>query len=107
MLPAVPPVMVPTFAVVSSSMRPRRRSAIAFAAACTAERPSSGNMPECAAAVERHLERLRPRRAEHDLADRRGLVVYVTELCVQAVVVEGAGADEADLLLRREEQLDP
>ena len=49
MLPAVPPEIVPTFAVVSSSMRPSRRSAIAFAAAWIADRPSSGNMPECAA----------------------------------------------------------
>ena len=47
MLPAVPPVIVPTFAVVSSSSRPSRKSAIARAAAAIAERPSSGYMPEC------------------------------------------------------------
>jgi len=46
MFPAVPPWIVPTFAVVSSSTRPRRRSAIARAAAAIAERPSSGYMPE-------------------------------------------------------------
>ena len=43
-----PAVIRPTFAVVSSSIRPRRRSAIAFAAAAIAERPSSGTIPECA-----------------------------------------------------------
>ena len=47
MFPAVPPVIVPTFAVVSSSIRPSRRSAIARAAAAIAERPSSGYMPAC------------------------------------------------------------
>jgi len=38
MLPALPPSIRPTFAVVSSSTRPRRRSAIARAAAAIAER---------------------------------------------------------------------
>ena len=46
MLVAVPPVIVPTFAVESSSTRPRRNSAIARAAAAIADRPSSGCMPE-------------------------------------------------------------
>ena len=45
MLRAVPPSIEPTFAVVSSSTRPSRRSAIARAAAAIAERPSSGYMP--------------------------------------------------------------
>ena len=49
MLRAVPPVMTPTFADVSSSIRPSRMSAIARAAAAIAERPSSGYMPACAA----------------------------------------------------------
>ena len=58
------------------------------------------------AAVERHLERLRERRAEDDRADRRRLVVDVARPRVQAAVVEGIRADEPDLLLRREQQLD-
>ena len=45
-LDTVPPRMTPTFAVVSSSIRPSRRSEIARAAAAIAERPSSGYMPE-------------------------------------------------------------
>ena len=49
MFPAVPPVIVPTFAVDSSSTRPSRNSEIARAAAAIAERPSSGCIPECAA----------------------------------------------------------
>ena len=49
MFPAVPPLISPTFAVDSSSTRPSLKSAIAFAAAAIAERPSSGYMPECAA----------------------------------------------------------
>ena len=49
MFRAVPPEITPTFAVVSSSSRPRRRSAIARAAAAMAERPSSGLIPACAA----------------------------------------------------------
>ena len=48
MLRALPPWISPTFAVVSSSIRPSRRSAIARAAAEIAERPSSGTIPECA-----------------------------------------------------------
>ena len=49
MFPALPPWMIPTFAVVSSSIRPSLRSEIARAAAAIADRPSSGYMPECAA----------------------------------------------------------
>ena len=49
MFVAVPPAIVPTFAVESSSTRPSRNSEIARAAAAIAERPSSGCMPECAA----------------------------------------------------------
>ena len=49
MFVAVPPWIVPTFAVESSSTRPSRISEIARAAARIAERPSSGYIPECAA----------------------------------------------------------
>ena len=48
MLRALPPRISPTFAVVSSSMRPSRISAIARAAAAIALRPCSGAMPEWA-----------------------------------------------------------
>ena len=58
-------------------------------------------------AVKANLHRLGPRRAEDDLADRRRLVVDEPEPRVEPVVVEGRGPDEADLLLRREEELDP
>ena len=47
MLPAMPPEMRPTFAVVAASMRPSGMSAIARAAATTALRPSSGAIPAC------------------------------------------------------------
>ena len=101
MLRAVPPVIVPTLAVVSSSTRPSRRSAIARAAAAIAERPSSGNMPECEARPwKRTSMRTAERRAEDHLADRRRLVVDEAELGVQPRVVEGGGAAQADLLLR-------
>ena len=107
MFVAVPPVIVPTFAVESSSTRPSRISEIARAAAAIAERPSSGmHAGVRRAAVERHLERLRVRRAEDHDADRRRLVVDVADARAQPRVVERVGADEADLLLRREEQLD-
>ena len=46
------------------------------------------------------------RSAEDDVADRSGLVVDVANSSVQARVVERSGAEEPDLLLRREEQLD-
>ena len=108
MFPAVPPEMRPTFAVVSSSTRPSRMSAIARAAAWIAERPSSGDMPACAARPWNVISiALRERRAEDDLADRAFLVVDEAELRAQARVVERGGADEADLLLPREHELDP
>ena len=46
---AVPPVIVPTFAVVSASSRPSSSREIAAAAAAIALRPSSGRIPACAA----------------------------------------------------------
>ena len=47
------------------------------------------------------------RRADDDLADRRRLVVDVAELGVQPRMVEGVRAAQADLLLRREDELEP
>src|SRR5205085_2470390 len=58
------------------------------------------------APVEAHLHRLRVRRAEDDLADRRRLVVDVPEPRREPRVVEGRGAEQADLLLRREDELE-
>ena len=46
------------------------------------------------------------RRTEDDVADRRGLVVDVPDLRTQRRVVEGGRAQQADLLLRREQELD-
>ena len=84
---------MPTFAVVSSSMRPRRRSEIARAAAAIAERPSSGYMPECAARPwKRTSHRLRIRGAEDDVADRRRLVVHVPDLRARSVAWSNAAA---------------
>ena len=98
MFPAVPPWMMPTFAVVSSSTRPSRRSEIGRAAAAIAERPSSGYMPECAARPwKRTCMAPRERRAENHLADRRRLVVDVAEPRVQALVVERGRAEQARL----------
>ena len=98
---------MPTFAVVSSSTRPSRRSAIARAAAAIAERPSSGiHAGVRGAPVEANLDRLRVRRAEDHVADRRRLVVHVAEPRLQALVVERGGAQQPDLLLRREQELD-
>ena len=45
---AVPPEILPTFVVVSSSMRPRSIVAIAAEAASIALRPASGRIPACA-----------------------------------------------------------
>ena len=85
MLRAVPPVITPTLALDSSSIRPSRMSAIARAAARIADRPSSGYIPACdGASVEPRRDRLRVRRAEDDLADRRRLVVDVAELAPRA-----------------------
>jgi len=49
-VPPTPPAMVPTLAVVSSSIRPCGISAMALAAATIALRPASGRMPAWAAA---------------------------------------------------------
>ncbi len=48
-VPATPPWICATFSVVSSSMRPVRIAAIAFAAATIALRPSCGRIPAWAA----------------------------------------------------------
>ena len=45
---AVPPSIIPTLAVVSSSRRPSSIAAIAAAAAAIALWPSSGRIPACA-----------------------------------------------------------
>ncbi len=58
------------------------------------------------AAVERHLEPLRERCAEDDLADRPLLVVHEAELRTQPRLVERGRPEQADLLLPREQQLD-
>ena len=49
-LPALPPSISPTLAVVASSMRPSAIAATAFAAAAIALRPTSGRIPAWAAA---------------------------------------------------------
>ena len=59
------------------------------------------------AAVEAEVEEAPVRRAEDDLADRRALVVDVAGLRVEPRVVEGLRAAQRDLLLRREDELDP
>jgi hypothetical protein len=59
------------------------------------------------AAVEAQVERVRVRRAEDDLADRRALVVHEARARVQPRVVERPCALQAHLLLRREHELDP
>ena len=48
MLLAVPPLIVPIFAVVSASRRPNFILAIALAAISIAETPFSGSKPACA-----------------------------------------------------------
>ena len=89
-------------------MRPSLKSAIAFAAAAIAERPSSGiHAGVGRAAVEAHLHRVGVRRAEDDLADRSRLVVDVADPGVQLPLVEGRRSVQPDLLLRGEEELDP
>ena len=57
-------------------------------------------------AVEADEHRALVRRAHDHLADRRRLVVDEAELGLERRVVEGARAEQADLLLRREEELD-
>src|SRR5207237_6752308 len=59
------------------------------------------------AAVERNFERLRERSAEDHVTDRRGLVVDEPMACVQPPVCECGRPEQADLLLRREHELDP
>ncbi len=56
-LVAVPPEIVPTFAVVSSSRRPSFISEIAAAAAAIALRPSSGRIPAWASAPSKRAAR--------------------------------------------------
>jgi len=56
--------------------------------------------------VEADDQRALVRRAHDHVADRGRLVVHEAELGLERRVVEGAGADETDLLLRREEELD-
>ena len=58
-------------------------------------------------AVEAEVEEPRVRRAEDDLADRRALVVHEAGRRDEPRVVERVRAAERDLLLRREEELDP
>ena len=58
------------------------------------------------AAVELDLQGLRVRCAENHVSDRSRLVVDVAEACVQALVVERRRAEQADLFLRREQELD-
>ena len=58
------------------------------------------------AAVEPHLHRLRVGSAEDHLADRRRLVVDVAEPRREPLVVEGGRAEQADLFLRREDELE-
>ena len=58
------------------------------------------------AAVELHLQGLRVRRAENHVSDRGRLVVDVADACLQALVVECRRTEQADLFLRREQELD-
>ena len=103
---AVPPAIVPTFAVVSGSKRPSSIAAIARAAAAIAFRPSSGRMPGVRrAAVDDRLDPVVGRRRHHDLADRGGVVEDVAEAASQPADVELLGAAQADLLGDREQQL--
>jgi hypothetical protein len=57
-------------------------------------------------AVEAHLERARGRRSEHDLADRRRMVVDESETRIEPRRVERARAHETHFLFRREDELD-
>ena len=80
---------------------------MARAAAAIAERPSSGTMPECAGRPwKRTDERALVGRAHDHVADRRRLVVDEAQLGLELRVVEGARAEQADLLLLREQKLD-
>ena len=57
-------------------------------------------------AVEADADRASGRRAHDHVADRRRLVVDEAELGLERCVVEREGAEQADLLLRREQELD-
>ena len=57
--------------------------------------------------MEAERELLGARRAEDHLADRRGLVVHVADAPLEALDVQLHRAEQADLLLRREDELDP
>ena len=46
------------------------------------------------------------RRLEHHPADRRGVIEDVADAGLQAIVIERLGAAQADLLLRRQHELD-
>src|SRR5205085_3376009 len=56
--------------------------------------------------VEAHLHRMRMRRTEDDLPDWRGLVEHVAHARRQSRLIECGGAEQTNLLFRREEQLD-
>ena len=58
-------------------------------------------------AVEPHGQGMSVRSADDHLPDRRGLVVDVADRGPQPRVVERGGAQQADLLLGREQELDP
>ena len=90
---AVPPEMTPTFALVSSSTRPRRKSAIARDAAAIAERPSSGCIPACAAAPWKRKSRSRACGEPSTISPiARALVVDVARRRDEPRVVERVGA---------------
>ena len=82
-------------------------SAIARAAATIADRPSSGYMPACAA-LPTKVRTSSCAVGEPVITSPIGaaLVVDVSQLRLEPADVEGHRADEADLLHRREQQLD-
>ena len=99
--------MTPTLALVSSSIRPRRKSAIARDGRCDRRAAVLRVHPRVRGrAVEAEVEEPTVRRAEHDLADRRALVVHEAGRRDEPRVVERVGAAQRHLLLRREEELD-
>ena len=107
MFAAVPPLIVPTFAVVSL-VDPAQAHLGDRARRGGDRRPPFLRVHPgvCGAAVEHDGQVVGRGGAEDDLADRRRLVVDVADPRPQAAVVEGVGAEQPDLLLRREEQLD-
>ena len=94
----------------------RRRLVVDSPEAKVGDRPSRGGNRRAAllgvharvggAPVETHLHRMRVRRAEDHVPDRRRLVVDVADLRLEARMVERCRAEQPDLLLRREQQLD-